>query len=222
MKKSIIISALAIMLALSAAGCGQKTQQGSALVDGNVTSTPESTSSSTGAADNAASGNTAEQGGQTDEQYQLEHFAENADEAIDMDKIEGTEAKTDSSGTKGDGKMTTCEVGVDEVKIAEIDGAKVAFIQYNFKNISDSEITFTGDVYSEAYQDGMSLNPAVFPNEIEGYSPESIMQKVAPGKSIKVQKAFTLTDAAIPIEVYVRDTYNESGAESLAQVFLIQ
>lgn len=216
MKKGIIVTALILTL-FAVSGCNKNSTQQSALVDGNVTNSPQTTQSA-----NSTDAPSSDAQDTTSEQYQLDHFAENADEAVDMDKIEGTEAKTDSSGKKGDGKFTTCDVSIDSVKVSEVEGIRIAFVEYTFKNTSDSDITFTGDVISEAYQDGMSLNAAIFPSDIEGFSPDTISQQVAPGEKIKVQKAFTLLDNSVPIEVYVRDSFSSSADDYLAQVFRLQ
>lgn len=210
MKKNIIISILALMLAISAVGCGQKDDGGSALTGSGTTST--------------ASKNTDEAPESTPKgsvQEQLDSFAENADKKINMDKIEGSEYKTDNSGKKGDGKMTTCKVSIDEVKLAEIEGSNVLFVQFDFKNTTDSELNFSGEVLADAYQDGLELSPAVFPNEIEGFSPTSTAQKVAGGDSIKVQKAYVVNDPNTAVEIYVRDTYDETGKTYLSQVFVL-
>lgn len=229
MKKNIIISILALMLAAAAAGCGQSDSgSGSALVDGN---TSTQTESSTAAPDSGSSNSGDSSAGETTpssdsgEAVQTEtsaEFGENADKKVDMDKIEGTETKTDKSGTKGDGEMTTCKIKIDEVKIAPVDDVYMVVIQFDFKNTSSSELNFSGEVYAEAYQDGMELQPAVVINEIEGYSPDTMMQRVEPGDSIKVQKAFTTSDPNAPVEVYVRDAYDNTGKKYLAQVFRVK
>ena len=118
--------------------------------------------------------------------------------------------------------MTTCNVKIDEVKLLEIEGSNIIFVQYEYKNTSDTDNNFSGEVFANVYQDGMELTPAVFRDDIEGYSPDSSIQKVAPGEKIKVQKAYATSDATTPIEVYVQDTYDQTGEKYLSQVFLLQ
>lgn len=207
MKKNIIISVLALMIAATAVGCGNKAEKQSALVGGN--STNVETSNTKVIED-------------LDDKETLDNFVKDADKDIDMDKIDGTVAKTDKSGTKGDGKMTTCNVKIDEVKLLEIEGSNIIFVQYEYKNTSDTDNNFSGEVFANVYQDGMELTPAVFRDDIEGYSPDSSIQKVAPGEKIKVQKAYATSDATTPIEVYVQDTYDQTGEKYLSQVFLLQ
>ena len=232
MKKNIMIAILALMLAVSAAGCGQKKNSNSALVDGQTTTNTTESASATPTAGTASSGSeqkdsSASQSEQNNSSGAAssgssDNFAEDSDKKVNMNKIEGTKAKTDSSGKKGDGKMTTCQVAIDEVKILPFEGAYMIVVQYNFKNTSDSELNFAGEVYAEAYQDGMELSPAVFQGTLEGFSPETTMQKVEPGKSIKVQKGYVTSDPNTPIEVYVRDTYDQNGQDYLSQVFRLQ
>lgn len=227
MKKNIIIAILALMLAVSAAGCGQKKNSNSALVDGQTTTQATDSVSATPTAGAASSGSeqkdsSTSQSEQNNSSGSSDNFAEDSDKKVNMNKIEGTKAKTDNSGKKGDGKMTTCQVAIDEVKILPFEGAYMIVVQYNFKNTSDSELNFAGEVYAEAYQDGMELSPAVFQGTLEGFSPETTMQKVEPGKSIKVQKGYVTSDPNTPIEVYVRDTYDQSGQAYLSQVFRLQ
>lgn len=227
MKKNIMIAILALMLAVSAAGCGQKKNSNSALVDGQTTTQATDSVSATPTAGAASSGSeqkdsSTSQSEQNNSSGSSDNFAEDSDKKVNMNKIEGTKAQTDSSGKKGDGKMTTCQVAIDEVKILPFEGAYMIVVQYNFKNTSDSELNFAGEVYAEAYQDGMELSPAVFQGTLEGFSPETTMQKVEPGKSIKVQKGYVTSDPNTPIEVYVRDTYDQSGQAYLSQVFRLQ
>lgn len=233
MKKNFIIVSLAVMLAVSAAGCNKADDGKSALVDGQSTvqttdgtQSPESTQQTDGTSENSgeSSGGSQENGASENGTSGTEsgaEFGENADKKVDMDKLEGTEAKSDRSGTKGDGEMTTCKIKIDEVKIVPQDENSLVVVQFDFKNTSSAELNFTGEVYAEAYQDGMELVPAVIRGEIEGYSPDTMMQKVDPGDSIKVQKAFITSDPDTPVEVYVRDTYDESGQKYLAQVFRV-
>lgn len=233
MKKNIIISMLVLMLAAAAAGCNKNNDSNSALVEGTTaTQTTEGVASSEGSSSTAGtssegstsngSGSSGTNNGESVEQNTASEFGDNADENVDMDKIEGTEAKTDKSGTRGDGKMTNCKVEIDEVKIAPVDDVYMVVIQFDFKNTSNSELNFGGEVYVDAYQDGMELTPTVVLESIEGYSPDTTMQKVAPGDSIKVQRAFTTSDPSTPVEIYVRDAADDSGQTYLAQVFRVE
>lgn len=215
MKKNIIISILALMIAASAVGCGSKAEKKSSLVAGNSTNVETSNTENT---DNSEEASTS----QSTADSQTENYVKDADKDIDMDKLDGTVAKTDKSGTKGDGKMTTCNVKIDEVKMVEIDGSNIIFVQFNYKNTSDTDNNFSGEVLPIVYQDGMELSPAVFRDEIEGYSPDSSIQRVAPGESIKVQRAYATSDASTPIEIYVQDTYDQTGENYLSQVFLLK
>ena len=205
---------MALMLAVTASGCG-KTENGTSALTGNgVESTVNKDKTENKAEE------TQEPTEAPSVQEQLDTFAENADKEINMDQIEGTVFKTDNSGKRGDGKMTTCTVKIDEVKVAEIDGSNIVFVQYDFKNTTNTELNFAGEVFAEAYQDGMELPAAVFPNAIEGFSPNTTAQKVEGGKSIKVQKAYVTSEPNAPIEIYVCDTYDETGKTYLSQVFL--
>ncbi len=219
MKKNIIISVLALMLALTAAACGNKDNKSALVGSGSKQTETDSTT----AADNSGN-NSSNVLGESDAQkesadYQLDHFAENSDKKINMNKIEGKKAQTDSSGKRGDGKMTTCTVAIDEVKVAKVEDMDIVFVVFDFKNTTDSELNFSGEVLAEAYQDGMELSPAVFQNPIEGYSPDTTAQRVAGGDSIKVQKAFFTSMPDAPIEIYVRDTYDSTGEKYISQVF---
>ena len=219
MKKNIIISVLALMFALTAAACGNKDNKSALVGSGSKQTETDSTT----AADNSGN-NSSNVLGESDAQkesadYQLDHFAENSDKKINMNKIEGKKAQTDSSGKRGDGKMTTCTVAIDEVKVAKVEDMDIVFVVFDFKNTTDSELNFSGEVLAEAYQDGMELSPAVFQNPIEGYSPDTTAQRVAGGDSIKVQKAFFTSMPDAPIEIYVRDTYDSTGEKYISQVF---
>lgn len=223
MKKNIIISVLALMLALTAAACGNKDNK-SALVGSGSKQTESGSKVDSNTTDDAEKKDSADDGNSSDAQtesteYQLDHFAENSDKKINMNKIDGKKAQTDSSGKKGDGKMTTCTVAIDEVKVAKVEDMDIVFVVFDFKNTTDSELNFSGEVFVEAYQDGMELSPAIFQNPIEGYSPDTTAQRVAGGDSIKVQKAFFTSTPDTPIEIYVRDSYDTTGEKYLSQVF---
>lgn len=220
MKKNIIISVLALMLALTSAACGNKDNKSALVGSGSKqTESDSKTASDNKGSDASKSDSSSSDTQEESAEYQLDHFAENSDKKINMNKIEGKKAQTDSSGKSGDGKMTTCTVAIDEVKVAKVEDMDIVFVVFDFKNTTDSELNFSGEVFAEAYQDGMELSPAVFQNPIEGYSPDTTAQRVAGGESIKVQKAFFTSAPDAPIEIYVRDSYDNTGEKYLSQVF---
>lgn len=229
MKKKVIISVFALMLAFGMIGCGNKDNKTALVGDGTVKTQTEADntkdksdqSEKNDKSDKSENSESAENNDASkgDVEYQLENFAENSDKKINMNKIDGKKAKTDSSGKKGDGKLTTCNVSIDEVKVAKVEDMDIVFVVFDFENTTESELNFSGEVFAEVYQDGMELSPAIFQSTIEGYSPDSTAQKVGAGESIKVQKAFFTSNPELPIEIYVRDSYDSTGEKYLSQVF---
>lgn len=197
MKKTFIIITAALILALSAAGCGQKT---------NNTAVPQSTQAAD--ASGAYENNTAEQNSE-DVVYS---------EKVDMDKIEGEAAESDSDKNEYQGELGNVEVTIEDAKLIKYEDEDVAVVSFKYKNNSNQEMPFTSTLDVAAYQNDSKLPPAVV-NGVEGVELLSMAENVKKGDTITVQKAFKLRDKS-PMTVEVREfVIDENSSDGLVKVF---
>lgn len=197
MKKTFIIITAALILALSAAGCGQKT---------NNTAAPQSTQAAD--ASGAYENNTAEQNSE-DVVYS---------EKVDMDKIEGEAAESDSDKNEYQGELGNVEVTIEDAKLIKYEDEDVAVVSFKYKNNSNQEMPFTSTLDVAAYQNDSKLPPAVV-SGVEGVELLSMTENVKKGDTITVQKAFKLRDKS-PMTVEVREfVIDENSSDGLVKVF---
>ena len=197
MKKRLIITVAALILAMSVAGCGQKTSN---------TNTPQST--------NAADASGAYENNGTQKSGEDVVYSEQ----VDMDKVEGEAAKSDSDKKEYNGDLGNVEVTIEDAKLINYEDEEVAVVSFRYKNNSDQAMPFTSKLNVEAYQNDSKLPPAVV-SGVEGVELLSMAENVNPGDTITVQKAFKLRDKS-PMTVEVREfVMDENSSDGLVKVF---
>ncbi|MGN0106798.1 MAG: DUF5067 domain-containing protein [Hominilimicola sp.] len=199
MKKRLIIVTAALILAMSAAGCGQKTS--------NTGATQNNTQQTD--ASGAYENNGAQQNGE-DVVYS---------ELVDMDKVEGETAASDSDKNEYKGELGDVEVTIEDAKLISYEDEDVAVVSFKYKNNSGQEASFTSKLNVEAYQNDDKLPPAVI-DGVDGVSLLSMSENVKKGDTITVQKAFKLRDKSQPLTVEVREfVIDENSSDGLVKTF---
>ncbi len=216
MKKKIIAIALMAAMALSMAGCGKTTDEGSNIVDKEPNTATTETSSSIATADQAAQGSA-----KTPEQIQeeLDNFAKDADKNVDMGKIDGKKLKGEGEKTKGD--LGGYDVEILDAVLVDNEGSKVLVVEYEFKNNTSQEVNFSSVITANAFQDNITLAPAVT-FSAEGYEILTIAQNIGNGDKIKVQKAYVVKDDTQPVSVQVTKHGNFGASDVLVKTFDLQ
>lgn len=203
MKKCLIIAAI---LALAyTAGCAKNDSS-------NV-------NDSTGAGSAVeTSGDTGAQQGSSD----VDNFAANASDNIDMDAVDGEYLKVsaDSAGSPTE-ELGVFEVSIDSAKKFKLDGDTYVVFAIDYANNSSEATTFTSTINALAFQDGMQIAPAALPSLPEGIDTTATMQRVSGGEKITVQKVFKLDDTTTPVELQVSAFYEDTDAVA-SQIFDLQ
>lgn len=198
MKKRLIIITAALILAMSAAGCGQKT---------NNTGTSQNNTQQTDASGAYENNGTQKRG--EDVVYS---------EQVDMEKVEGEAATSDSDKKEYKGDLGDVEVTIEDAKLISYEDENVAVVSFKYKNNGNQAMPFTGKLNVEAYQNDGKLPPAVV-SGVEGVELLSMSENVEPGDTITVQKAFKLRDKS-PMTVEVREfVMDENSSDGLVKVF---
>lgn len=182
MKKSLIVIT-ALILAMSTAGCGKKTE--------NTTAAPQQTAQAdaSGAYENS---NTAETGD-----------SENYSKNVDMEKVEGTTAKSDTKKDSYSGEVSNSDIAIEDAKLINYDNSDVVVVSFEFTNKTDSDQSFSGVYNVIAEQDASSLTPATVIG-VDGVELLTLSQNIAPGETITVQKAYKLDSRSAPLEITVQ------------------
>lgn len=190
MKKGLIIIAAALILALTAAGCGTKN-----------------------------TGNTASSGASSSNSSQPADVSDAYSEKVDMDIVQGTEAKSDSQENEYEGKLGAAKVSIDDAKLINYEDEDVVIVSFDFENKSDSPQSFTGLFEVTATQNGGELSSAVVYG-VEGVELLSMGENVPSGESIDVQMAYKVKDKSAPVTIELREfEQNEDSAEPLTKTF---
>ena len=212
MKKRIVAFAAILALAASMTGCGKKEEKKSNITDSTaVTATTAPNESESGAASAP----------KTEEQVkdELDNFAKDADKNADLNKIEGTELKSDGNAK---GSLNGCEVEIDKaVKTQDADGSNVIVVEYTFKNKTAETTKFDSVFKTTAMQNGKPL-PVAVTYEAEGYDILTVAQDVKSGDKIKVQKAFKLISDTDAVEITVNSTDTASTDAPVVKSFNLQ
>ena len=134
MKKILTITAMVLVIALSLAGCGKKTDNAGSIA-GNSTPTD-----------------------QTDASGAYEETV------VDMEKVDGIEVASNTDKKEYDGKLGEYSVSIGDAKIINVDDTDIVVISFDFKNNSDKETAFTSVIDVDVTQDDGKLVGAVVSN----------------------------------------------------------
>lgn len=203
MKKSLIMITTALILAMSVAGCGQKADNNT-----DKKTTPTQQTDASGAYENTGESN------KTVDNPEDQNYSE----AVDMKKVEGQEAISDTKeseyrGTVGDSKVT-----IEDAKIIEYDGEDVIVVSFEFTNKSSSDQSFTGMFDVAAIQNDEQLPPATVVG-VEGIEMLSVAENISSGKTITVQKAYKLRDKTAPVTIDLVEFGAEEDTGSVNKTF---
>ena len=209
MKKYLFLTAAALVLSLSLAGCSGKAD-------------PEATDGT--AADTAVTVNPEDAAAPEVTMNALLDGVDgdftDIDKTIDMDKVDGTDAKT-ADDEYASGTVNGADVKITDAKIINYNDSDVIVVSFDFKNRTDRELAFTGILSVEAEQ-GDSYIPPMPVSGVEGIACETLAQMVKGGERITVQQAFRLRDAETPVTITVLSAAAPDYNESVSKTFNIQ
>lgn len=168
----------ALILVLSAAGCGKQ---------------------------NADTGTTTGAGETTDVSGAYEGTSADLENAVvDMEKIEGTEASSDNAKEEYDGSLGDYDVSIEDAKMIKADDTDIVVISFDYKNNSDKAMSFTGAFEVNVTQEGRSLVGAVVSN-VEGLNLLTMGENIPSGDKVTVQRAYRVKDTSTPVTVEVKE-----------------
>lgn len=185
--KKYLLLCAAIIAAVSLTGCGNKAADNSA-----ATAAPDAVED-------------------------INHVFDNADDKIDMSKVEGTDATT-ANDDNAKGTVAGADVEITDAKVVNLDGTDMVVVSFKFKNRTGEETTFNGIERVTAVQDTNNLAPAVI-TDVEGISCETLAQVVPHGETITVQKAFRLFDTETPLTITVTPAAEPDSTDEISKVF---
>ena len=96
------------------------------------------------------------------------------------------------------------------------EGGDAILVKFDFTNNSDSDMAFAYGMYCQLFQGDTSLDYCtIYVDEDEIHAmDDSIIEVVAPGKTLSVQKTYTLKDTTTPVRIQISDNA-EKQAHSL-------
>ncbi len=183
MKKTLVITAVSLILALSVTGCGCK-----------------KSSSNTSGSDNAYT----------------QDVEQNYSKNVDMDKVDGQEAASETEESAYKGKVGDSQIVIEDAKIMEYEGDKVAVVSFSYTNKGSDAASFSSLFSVTAYQNMSELPSAVV--VADGVEILSAEERVEKGKTITVQKVFKLRDDSA-LTVNVTEFNQNEDSTVLAKTF---
>lgn len=196
MKKRLLALTLIAALAFAMSACKKEEDTTSNIVDKeNVTSTAD------------------------DVKKELDNFAKDADKNADLKKLDGKTLKGEGDSYKGD--LDGYEVEIGDAVLVDGEDSKVLVVEFDFKNNKSQTTKFSSVMDVDAIQNSSALAPAVT-FSAEGYEVLTVAQDVKNGDSIKVQKAYVVTDTAEPVTIQVAKHQNYGGSDVLSKTFNLQ
>lgn len=130
MKKTLVITAISLILAVSLAGCGCKKTSNN------------------------------EQGTSGTDNVYTQDVEQNYSQNVDMEKVQGDQTSSDTAEDAYNGKIGNAEVSIGDAKIIDYEGDRVAVISFDFTNTGDQPISFTSVLKVIASQNLSDLPPA--------------------------------------------------------------
>lgn len=78
------------------------------------------------------------------------------------------------------------------------------------------------EIHTEVFQNGKSLNNAIYMDNPEGYDPNSVMTTLQPGATNTVTQGYVLEDETNPVTVEVKGTIDFSSGDEVKKEFALQ
>lgn len=153
----------------------------------------------------------------TSQNTQQTDVSEAYSQKVDMDKVEGTEASSETEKDLYKGKLGSYEIAIGDVKVIDYEGDRVAVVAMEYKNNSSQDMPFTGAFVAKAYQNTAEIPEATVVG-VEGIEALAMVERVAPGDKITIQKAYKLRDNST-MTVEVRPFNSEDADEVLMKEF---
>ncbi len=153
-------------------------------------------------------------GGKANSQDVEQNYSKN----VDMNKVEGNQASSNTEEDVYKGKIGDTEVSIGDAKILDYEGEKVAVVSFSFKNNGDEPVSFTSALQVMASQNDNKLPPAIV-SDIEGVDMLSISDLVGKGQTINVQKAYKLRTQDTPFVINVMPFTMDENSVVLEKTF---
>ena len=172
--KKFLATVLALMMALSMTGCGEKNDiiDSPAHVDENG---------------NVIAGTA----------------IEGAGEEVDLDKVEGDKLTAVESDARSKAKLRDYDVSIEDAKIFEFEGQKKLAVTFTFKNKSKTPVAFDNVMVVEAVQDGTTLVGGKVVMGVPGINILSGVEMIEKGTKTTVQKTFDIfNEEAVTVTVH--------------------
>lgn len=132
-----------------------------------------------------------------------------ASDTSDSSDSSNTSDSSDTSSASDSTLDTEGDLGDYHLKIvsatsagADYNGKDTVMVTYEWTNNSDEATSFAGAFMPYVYQNGVSLDVAIYTQSPAGYDPQSELSQVQPGSSSTVTVAYTLDDSS-PVQVEV-------------------
>lgn len=103
----------------------------------------------------------------------------------------------------------------------DYEGKPTVLVTYEVTNNKNKNSNFM-EIHTEVFQNGKSLNNAIYMDNPEGYDPNSAMTTLQPGATNTVTQGYVLEDETNPVTVEVKGTIDFSSGDEAKKEFALQ
>lgn len=137
---------------------------------------------------------------------------------VDMDKVDGKEATSQTAEDAYMGTVGNSEVVIGDAKVIEYEGENVVIVSFTYRNNASNAASFQSKFDVSATQDESLLPPAVVA-DVEGVDTLSTSVRIETGDTITVQKAFKLRDTSAAVKVELKEFGKTENVTAIEKVF---
>ncbi|MCI1901497.1 MAG: DUF5067 domain-containing protein [Bifidobacteriaceae bacterium] len=120
-------------------------------------------------------------------------------------------AKSSASGEqKNEGDLTGAHASIESLtkSVNDYNGKPTVLVSITWKNTSSDNQMITTALNPKVYQNGKSLDSAIYTNAPKGYDAEAELTEIKAGASATTILAYTLEDSTTPVEVELSNLFD--------------
>lgn len=103
----------------------------------------------------------------------------------------------------------------------DYEGKPTVLVTYEVTNNKNKNSNFM-EIHAEVFQNGKSLDTAIYMDQPEGYDSNSMMTTLQPGATNTVTQGYVLEDETNPVTVEVKGTIDFSSGDEAKKEFALQ
>lgn len=145
-----------------------------------------------------------------------------SEEKTPAKKQDNSAAGNDAKKSASEGDLSNAHASIDSATLSgnDYNGKPTVLVTVTWKNTSSTNQMVTTALNPKVYQNGKSLETAIYTSAPQGYDANAILTELKPGASTTATLAYVLADTTTDVEVELSDLLNNNV--KLSRTFKIQ